>query len=191
MDISLVIQVIGWIASLTAVASYSCSKVRNIRIINCVASAFFITYGILLGAPTLIIGNATLALVHLCYLFSCDKFGNYLARHRAGMWIVFGIYAVAMMGYVAVSTSLNTTELVGTLSAVGFVGGFLMSKERPMRSVCSVFLVGNIIYAAMIFSPQVALTNGVSLAVNLYYLFVKNRSKNTKETIEDLLEEPA
>lgn len=175
MDIGIIAQIAGWIASVLAIFSYSMQDVRKIRLVNCVAAAFFIAYGFLLGAPAIVIGNATLACVHLTYLFSHDRFGEVIAKHFRTSILVFTVYAATSIIWVSMSTNMNIAEILGIVSSVAFVGGFLLPREVPMRVTCSIALVMNVLYAFLIASPQVALTNSVSLAVNVFRLVQRCR----------------
>ena len=180
VDTAIIIQALGWAASLFAVGSYCCKDVRTVRIVNCIAAAFFIAYGSMMGTPAVVVMNATLAVVHLAYLLSNDRIGAVIEKHGKVTAAVFAIYAIACVSWVCASTSMNLSEIVGIVSSVGFVGGFLLPKERPMRTVCSIALVVNIVYAVMIVSPQIAVTNGVSLVVNIVRLF-QMQSKQKKQ----------
>lgn len=181
VDTAIIIQALGWAASLFAIGSYCCKNVHAIRVVNCVAASFFIAYGSMMGAPAVVVMNATLAVVHLAYLWSNDRIGAVIEEHGKVTVSVFAIYAIACVSWVCASTSMNLSEIVGIVSSVGFVGGFLLPKERPMRTVCSAALVANIVYAVMIASPQIAITNGVSLVVNIVRLF-QLQSKQKKQT---------
>lgn len=180
MDIVLLTQIFGWAASICAVISYTFKNTRNIRIVNCVAAAFFIAYGFLLGAPAVIVMNATLAAVHIAYLVSHGKFGDIVRNHPKMLAVIFIVYAISCIAWVCVSTNMNMTEIVGIISSVGFVGGFMLPKERPMRCVCSAALIINIAYAFMLASPQIAITNSVSLVVNIIRLVQAHAEKNMK-----------
>lgn len=183
VDTAIIIQALGWVASLFAVGSYCCKDVRTVRIVNCIAAAFFIAYGSMMGAPAVVVMNATLAVVHLAYLLSNDRIGAVIEKHGKATTAVFAVYAFACFSWVCVSTNMNVAEIVGIVSSVGFVGGFLLPQERPMRTVCSAALVANIVYAVMIASPQIAITNGVSLIVNIVRLF-QLQSKQKKQTLD-------
>lgn len=181
MDTAVIIQALGWTASLFAVGSYCCKNVRAVRIVNCIAAAFFVAYGSMMGTPAVVVMNATLAVVHLAYLLSNDKIGAAIEAHGKATATVFAIYALACISWVCISTDMNLSEIVGIVSSVGFVGGFLLPMERPMRAVCSAALVVNIIYAIMIASPQIAVTNGMSLIVNIVRL-LQMQSEQKKQT---------
>lgn len=181
MDIALLTQIFGWAASICAVISYTFKNTRNIRIVNCVAAAFFIAYGFLLGAPAVIVMNATLAAVHIAYLTSHDKFGDIIKTHLKMLTAIFIVYAISCISWVCISTNMNMTEIVGIISSVGFVGGFMLPKERPMRCVCSAALIVNIVYAFMLASPQIAITNSVSLIVNIVRLVQGIRESKMEE----------
>lgn len=180
MDTMIFTQTIGWIASLCAVCSYCFKNVRSVRIVNCIAAGFFIAYGLMLDAPAIIIGNATLAIVHLSYLLSHDQVGTWIESHLKTTFSIFAVYAIVCIMWTCISTNMNVTEIIGTVSFVGFVGGFLIPKEIPMRSVCSIALIGNIIYAILLVSPQVGLTNTVSLIANIVRLVQVVRQKTKR-----------
>lgn len=183
MDMFAIAQILGWIAALTATVSYAFKNIRQIRIVNCIAAVFFIIYGALIASPAIIIGNATLAAVHIAYLASDDKFGDLLSSHRKAMWIVFAAYAVFMVSFTYIGT-VSLIEVLGTVSAVGFVGGFLLNDEKSMRIVCSIFIVSYIVYAGFIASAQMAFTNGLSLIVNIVQL-CKNNKKSVPQIAVD------
>lgn len=186
LDIQFIAQVFGWIASILAVASYSFSNVTRIRIVNCTAACFFIAYGIIIAAPAVIISNATLALVHICYLATKGRFGDIISSHAKISIIVFICYAVAMipLSLLMTSSSSFAVELLGIVSSIGIVGGFLLPDEKAMRTVCSIALIFNIAYAALITSFQIIVTNSVALCVNIVGLirYVRtNKQEISKE----------
>lgn len=169
LDIQLIAQVFGWIASILAIASYAFKKVEHVRIVNCTAACFFVAYGIIIEAPAVIISNVTLALVHICYLGTRNKFGELISSHAKMTGAVFACYAIAMVPLSLAMTSSASpgVELLGVLSSIGVVGGFLIPSEKAMRTVCSVALVFNIAYAVLISSLQIVITNAVALCVNI------------------------
>lgn len=177
MDSTVLIEIFGWAASICAVCSYCFKNVHMVRIVNCIAAAFFIAYGVMLDAPAVVVMNATLAIVHIAYLCSHDRVGMLIKQHMKATFAVFAIYAVICIAWVCTSTAFNLTEIVGIVSSVGFVGGFLLPQERPMRCICSLALIVNIIYAFMLASPQIAITNGVSLVVNIVRLVQRQELK--------------
>lgn len=176
MDIGSVTQITGWTASVLAILSYSLRDVREIRIANCCAAAFFIVYGALMGAPAIVAMNATLALVHIAYLLTDGSFKRLIESHPRASMSAFGAYAAASIFWVALSTGMDFVEIVGIVSSVAFVGGFLLPREASMRVTCSVALAMNIAYAFLIASPQIALTNSVSLVVNIVRLIQRHRT---------------
>lgn len=168
---SVTAQALGWIASIIAICSYGCKDFRRVRIVNLIGAIFFVAYGVMIAAPAIVIGNATIGAIQFSYLASHDRIGNTIAKHRVATWGLFGIYAVAMITWTASNVLSGATvaaELLGTVSAVGIAAGFLMSDERKMRIICSICSAGNVAYAGLIASAQMAITNAVALGVNLW-----------------------
>lgn len=179
VDIALVTQTLGWLASLCGICSYACKDFHSVRIVNLVSCIFFVAYGALLGAPAIIIGNGTIGLIHMAYLVSHNRFGDVVKRHFAITWILYAAYAAVMVCWTAsqvVFDGSNAAEIVGTISAVGLVAGFLMSDEKKMRWICSAFTVGYIAYAILIASAQMAIMNGFALAVNIWRMMTSAKS---------------
>ncbi len=63
-------EIFGYLAMTFLVISFIPTKVRKVRMINLVACAFFIVYGVLLGLKwPLIISNAIVCMIQIYHLF--------------------------------------------------------------------------------------------------------------------------
>lgn len=185
---SVTAQALGWIASIIAICSYGCKDFRRVRIVNLIGAIFFVAYGVMIVAPAIVIGNATIGAIQFAYLASHDRIGNTIAKHRAATWGLFGIYAVTMIAWTVSNVLSGATvaaELLGTASAVGLAAGFLMSDERKMRIICSICSAGNVAYAGLIASAQMALTNAVALGVNVWRMAIGKRETRLAASGED------
>jgi hypothetical protein len=66
-------ELIGILATLFVLASFIVNDIRKVRIINIAGAALFVVYGILIGAFSTWLLNATLIVIHLYYLFTNRK----------------------------------------------------------------------------------------------------------------------
>lgn len=66
---SLMIDAIGWVASVVFAASYLCKDQRTLRWVQAVAALLWMTYGILLNAKPVIVANAVVALMAVVSTF--------------------------------------------------------------------------------------------------------------------------
>jgi len=67
-------EIFGYLAMTFLVISFIPTKVRKVRMINLVACAFFIVYGVLLGLKwPIIISNAMVCLIQIYHLFIAKK----------------------------------------------------------------------------------------------------------------------
>lgn len=174
----MIIDIFGWTASILLIVSYACKNVTYLRILNMAASICFIVYGVLLNAPSIIILNASLFIVNICHLKFKEKFANFIADNKVKVIVTFCIYAIAML-IIAVTTSDGLlVEVIGTISSIIFVAGFIMSNERDMRIVCSIGTVLNIIYAILVSAVPVIVTNSCSLGVNVFRLSQVNNTSS-------------
>jgi hypothetical protein len=58
-----VLNSLGWIATAIFVVSYFCKRPAVLRSVQALAALIWIAYGVLLGAPPVIVANAAVAIV--------------------------------------------------------------------------------------------------------------------------------
>ena len=61
-------EIIGIVATLFVLLSFLMKKIELVRIINIIGAAFFVVYGLLIGAFSTWLLNAILIIIHLIYL---------------------------------------------------------------------------------------------------------------------------
>lgn len=67
-------EIFGYLAMTFLVISFIPTKVRKVRMINLVACAFFIVYGVMLGLKwPIIISNGMVCMIQLHHLFIAKK----------------------------------------------------------------------------------------------------------------------
>lgn len=185
MDMGILAQILGWAATILAMTSYGFKKVKTLRIVNLTAAVLFVTYGALIFAPAIIIGNASIAVVHILHLTTKGNFAKFLKDRPAVVWGIFFIYAAIMLAWTCWQVWMGTVvaaEILGTISAVGMVGAFLIGDEKKMRMTSMIFTVGNIIYSALVISAQMIVTNVVALWMNWMRHRESARQDNTEES---------
>lgn len=63
-------ELVGYIASVTVLASFLMKKIRNLRILNSIGCGLFVVYGILLGySMPIIITNVAIMCINMYFLF--------------------------------------------------------------------------------------------------------------------------
>lgn len=187
IDYSLIAQGIGWAASIFALASYGFKSVAAVRAVNLVGAVLFVIYGVMIAAPGVVMGNAGLAAVQILYLATRGRFADIAEQHRGIVWAAFGTYAAAMGAWVGVAVvwaGMPISEILGVIAAAGLIGGFLMADESKMRGVCAWATVAWILYAMLIGSVQVGITNAVALGVNGWKMLKgRKRRRRCDETV--------
>lgn len=68
---------IGMIATLFVLLSFLVNDIKYVRIINIAGAAFFVVYGILIGAFSTWLLNALLIVIHLFYLVRMESEENH------------------------------------------------------------------------------------------------------------------
>lgn len=178
MGYEYIVEILGWMAAAFVVASYAYKNVRSMRVVNSVASLLFAIYGVLIGAPSIIVLNVTLVAVNMAYIFSDGKFGEVITRYKKASALAFAVYSASILGWVFATSGSNFVEIIGIVSSIGFIAGFMLPNEKEMRTVCCVAVALNIVYAIMIGSTQIVFTNSLSLIVNIVRLFMIMRDAN-------------
>lgn len=178
-------DIIGWVSAIALASSYALTNIRSMRIANSLGCIGFITYGALLSLPSIILLNACLLLIHLCYLLAPRASEKVMTDHLRTVFILLGIFSIAFIAFTVV-VGYSWQEMVGVISSLMFVFGWILPDEGKMRKVCAVALSLNIIYAALVASLQVIVTNSISLVINIRQLFVSaNVREETKVTETD------
>jgi hypothetical protein len=62
------IEIIGIIASLFVLASFSLGNILWVRVVNIIGAAIFVVYGALMGAWAIVILNVLLVLIHISHI---------------------------------------------------------------------------------------------------------------------------
>jgi hypothetical protein len=63
-------ELVGYIASVTVLASFLMKKIRTLRVVNSIGCGLFVLYGILLGySMPIIITNVAIICINMYFLF--------------------------------------------------------------------------------------------------------------------------
>ena len=172
-------DILGWVGALALVTSYLLTNMRVMRIANSIGCMALITYAAILGLPSVILMNASCLFIHICYLLFPNRTEDIMKSHMREVYIAFSVYCVAFLSYSVIS-GYSWQEMIGVVSSLGFIGGWMLPSERRMRIVCAAAIAMNIAYAVLVFSPQVIFSNSVSLVINIARLVHMGKSETNR-----------
>lgn len=181
ITIDLIAQGIGWIASIVAMASYFFKSIRTVRIVSLASCGIFLAYGIMIASVSVIVCNVSIAIIHVLYLVTAGNIGIVIRTNVRKVIAIFAIYTAAMVALswdAIVTSAIPVIEAIGTISGIGLAGAFLIPDERKMRATCCALSICWIVYAASIASPQILVTNVVSMTANVMNLRMARKTEN-------------
>ena len=67
------VEIIGYISTVINLTSFTISDIKKLRIMNIVGGLGWTSYGIIVGAESIIVGNIIAVLIHLYKLYKEQK----------------------------------------------------------------------------------------------------------------------
>ena len=83
MEISMIYEIIGYVASVLVAISLMMRSVLKLRVINLIGAAVFTLYGLLIGAYPVAVVNFVIALIDLYYLREFVPTKDYFSLPKA------------------------------------------------------------------------------------------------------------